>query len=169
MAIDAFHKLDIILLCGLYGSGKNKFSLDHFKGTGRDRISRSEIRQYMYEMTHFGQKWTSNDFNEDDDFLVKHIERKILEHYLHNKKKVLIINTFVSASSRKKFIDIAVSSKKSIGAIFLNPPLDECIARNRAENSIVPDMIVRSLFNKIELPNKKEGFSEILIVNGNHA
>ena len=168
MTIEDFHKFDIILLCGLYGSGKNMFSLEHFKGKGRDRISRNEIRQHMYQMTHFGEKWAATHFTEEDDVLVKHIERKILEHFLHNKHKVLIINTFSSAASRKRFVEMATSSKKTIGAIYLNPPLDECLARNRDENNAVPDNVIRSLYNKIELPNKREGFSEVLILSGNN-
>jgi predicted kinase len=103
MDLTRFHELNIILLCGLYGSGKTEFAIKHFMGKERSRISRSEIRKYMFEMTHFGEKWSATDFTEENEALVKHIERKVLEHFLHNKRKVLIINTFVMKKSRKRF------------------------------------------------------------------
>jgi predicted kinase len=165
MDLTRFHELNIILLCGLYGSGKTEFAIKHFMGKERSRISRSEIRKYMFEMTHFGEKWSATDFTEENEALVKHIERKVLEHFLHNKRKVLIINTFVMKKSRKRFIEIAREQKKTIGAIFLSRPLEQCLERNEQNTIGVPGDVVTSLFYKIELPDKGEGFDEVLVVN----
>ena len=54
--------LDIILVCGLYGSGKNEFAMKYFRDKDRSRISRSDIRKYLYEMTHFGEPWRADRF-----------------------------------------------------------------------------------------------------------
>ncbi|OHD68253.1 MAG: hypothetical protein A2W19_16775 [Spirochaetes bacterium RBG_16_49_21] len=164
MDLTRFHQLNIILLCGLYGSGKTEFAIKYFKGKERSRISRSEIRKYMFEMTHFGEKWSSDNFTEENDALVKHIERKILEHFLHNKRKVLIVNTFVTKKSRRRFIETAHEMKKPIGAIFLERPLEQCLARNAQNMAMVPEDVVTSLFYKIEPPEKSEGFDEVLVV-----
>ncbi len=163
--LQKFSDLDIVLISGIYGSGKTEFANRYFKDSGRNRVSRNEIRKLMYEMTHFGEQWNSEHFSEEDDVLVKHIERKILEHYLHNKRKLLIINTFATKQSRQRFIAIAKETKKTIGAIFLNQPLATCLAHYRKHNPSMPEYIVTSMFQKIEIPEKKEGFTEVLVLS----
>lgn len=163
-ALAKFHDLDIVLVCGLYGSGKTEFASRYFKNTDRYRLSRNEIRKLMFEMTHFGDKWLSEKFSEEDDVLVKHIERKIMEHYLHNKRKVLVINTFATKKSRQRFVALAQETKRSIGAIFLNTPLETCLAHFKDHNPSMPEYVVTSMHQKIELPEKKEGFSEVAII-----
>ncbi len=156
--------LDIILICGLYGSGKTDFAMKYFLGKDRNRISRSEIRKSMYEMTNFGEKWTPDRFSEDTDALVKHIERKIVEHFSHQKKKILVINTYITKKSRQAIVDLARQTKKSIGAIFLNRPLEQCLERNGKSALAVPQEIIYKLNSRIELPDKSEGFDEVMIV-----
>jgi predicted kinase len=164
MNSDQMNSCSIILLCGLYGSGKTEFSARNFRNRSRYRISRSELRKLMFEMTNFGEPWTSDKFNEEDDVLVKHVERKILEHFIHNKRNVVIINTFMTAQSRARFVKIAKEMKKTIGAIFLDPPVEKCIERNSRASSNIPVSVIRSLSLKKELPVKKEGFDEVLVV-----
>jgi tRNA uridine 5-carbamoylmethylation protein Kti12 len=123
----------------------------------------------MFEMTNFGTKWTSDRFNEEDDILVKHVERKILEHYLHNRRTILIINTFMTRQSRARFVRIARETKKTIGAVFLDIPLDKCLENNAAKGSPVPPAVLQSLNLKKELPSKKEDFDHVLIVTDSSA
>ncbi len=163
--IDKFKKFNMVLLCGLYGAGKTRFAEMYFKGTGRYRISRSEIRKLMYEMTSFGESWSSEMFKEEDDILIKHVERKITEHYLHNTRNVLIINTFVTKSSRMRFIKLAKDMKKTIGAIFLDTPLEKCRMQNEEGKVQAPEIVLNTLNMQKELPSVKEGFNDILIVD----
>jgi predicted kinase len=165
MDLDKIDYLDIILLCGMYGSGKMEFGLKHFKGKGGSRISRSEIRKNLFEMINFGESWTSERFTEEDDALVKHIERKTVEQLLYLKKKILVINTFVTKKSRQGFIDIARQMKLTIGAIFINRPLEQCLERNSRNPIPVPTEIIYKLYPRIELPEKSEGFNEVLTVS----
>ncbi|MBN2402541.1 MAG: ATP-binding protein [Spirochaetes bacterium] len=162
--MDKLHNCNIVLLGGLYGSGKTEFAIKQFMNRSRYRISRSEIRRLLFEMTNFGKQWTADMFNEEDDVLVKHVERKIIEHYLQNKRNVLVINTFTSVESRKRFITIAKDMNKSLGIVFLDVPVNICLQNNEAKSSGVPAYVVQKLSNKKVLPSKNEGFSEVLIV-----
>ncbi|MDA3900917.1 MAG: hypothetical protein PF637_10405 [Spirochaetes bacterium] len=63
--IERLKSLDILLVCGLYGSGKNEFALRYFDNGLWNRISRNEMRKLMFEMTHFGRSWMSESFNEE--------------------------------------------------------------------------------------------------------
>jgi len=162
--IERFHKYNIVLICGLYGSGKTEFAVMNFKETNRYRISRSELRKLMFEMTNFGKKWSSDTFDEEDDVLVKHVERKILEHFLHNKRNVLIINTFMTQKSRQRFAKLARDLNKTIGAIFLDTPLEKCIEQSERRSAHVPPNIIKVLYTRKELPTKSEGFDDVLII-----
>ena len=96
MDLGRFQNLDMIVVCGLPGSGKSHFAGAHFAGTGRLRVNRKEMRRLLFEMTHFGQKWSEKEFASSDEFLVGHVERKIIEHFLQGHKKLLIDNTSMS-------------------------------------------------------------------------
>ena len=165
MDLTAINSSDIIMLGGLYGSGKSAFAKKYFYDKARFRVSRSEIRKHIYEMAHFGDLWTGDKFSEEDDALVKHVERKMVEHYLHNKRKILLINTFSSVKSRAGFINIAKDSNHTISIIFLDTPLEKCNAQNNEEKSGVPTRVIYDLNFKKELPTAREGFSKVLIIN----
>ena len=79
MDLDRFNSLDIILVCGLPGSGKSHFSRTYYNRNGRRRINRKELRRRLYEMTAFGEEWKEELFNERDELLVHHVERKTLQ------------------------------------------------------------------------------------------
>lgn len=164
MDLSKYNQLNIILLCGLYGSGKTEFAMQHFKGKERSRISRSEIRKFIHEMTNFGDPWAPEKFTEDTDALVKHIEKKMLEQFLHLKKNVVIVNTAVTKKSRQGYIELARQTRKTIGAIFIQRPLEQCLERNGRNKIAVPQHVIYTLHAKIELPSKSEGFDEVLTV-----
>jgi tRNA uridine 5-carbamoylmethylation protein Kti12 len=159
-----FETLDILLVCGLPGSGKSVFSKQYFANSGRDRVNRKEIHRLLYEMIHFGKKWTEQEFDALDEHLVKHVERKIIEQLLQNKQKVLVDNTSVSESSRKTYVGIAQQMHKTIGAIFLQTPPATCMQRNREREDPVPERVISNLAAAIDLPRTEEGFKEVFVL-----
>lgn len=165
MELDRFQNLEIILVCGLPGSGKSHFARAHFLQSGRKRVNRKEIRRLLFEMTHFGQKWTEKDFAASDEFLVKHVERKIVEHLLQNHQKLLVDNTSVSREARKSYLTIAHQMGRSIGAIFLDTPVRLCMERNRSREDSLPEMIISQLAAEKELPEASEGYREVLVLD----
>ena len=164
MDLTTFQPLDIILVCGLPGSGKSVFSKQYFAESGRDRVNRKEIHRLLYEMIHFGKRWTETEFDALDEHLVKHVERKIIEQLLQNKQKVLVDNTSVSESSRKSYVAIAEQMHKSIGAIFLQIPPATCLQRNREREDPVPERVISNLAAAIDLPRTEEGFKAVLVL-----
>jgi predicted kinase len=164
MALEKIHGCDIVLLGGLYGSGKSEFAMRYFSKQKRYRISRQEIRKLIYEMTSFNQQWTGDRFNEEDDSLVKHVERKIMEHYLHHNRGILIINTFMTAESRKRFIAMAKEKNKTIGMVFLDAAVDRCLKKNREKPSGVSDQVLYNLSARKEKPSIREGFNQLVII-----
>jgi predicted kinase len=166
MDLGRFQNLDIVVVCGLPGSGKSHFAASHFSGTGRLRVNRKELRRLLFEMTHFGQKWSEKEFASSDEFLVNHVERKIVEHFLQNHKKLLIDNTSMSRESRKPYLTIARQAGRSIGAIFLDTPVARCLERNRAREDSVPERVISNLEAEKELPDIAEGYKDVMVVTG---
>ena len=164
MDLAKFHSLDILLVAGLPGAGKSHFSKAFFQSEGRKRINRKEIRRSLYEMTNFGEEWSEDYFDEHDESLVKHVERKILEHLLQHDEKVLVDNTSVSPTSRSNYGNLAKQMNKAIGIVFLNPPLQKCLQRNQSRKDSIPDTVISNLSARIDLPDKKEGFQEVLVI-----
>lgn len=162
MDLNRFQTLDMILVCGLHGSGKSYFAKEHFGSSDRLRVNRAEIRKLLYEMMHFGSPWQSSLYHEEDEFLVKHTERKIIEQMLQTNKRVLIDNTSVTRESRKRYLEIAAHFKKTAGVIFLNTPLARCIERNQKSSYPVPGTVIANLSLRIELPDRSEGFKEFI-------
>lgn len=164
MDLTRFHKLDIVVICGLPGAGKSHFARTYFKETGRKRINRAEIRGFLFHMTTFGEPWDKSLYDEEDEHLVKHTERKIIENILHHNERVVVDNTSISTSSRKMYLEIARHTHKTIGVIFLDTPLRHCLERNRKRQDPIPENVLSELFARKKEPDISEGFRELLIV-----
>ena len=166
MDLERFHPLDVVIVAGLPGAGKSHFAGRHFREPERLRVNRKEIRRALYEMMHFGASWSEKDFDSHDEFLVKHVERKIIEHLLQNRKKVLVDNVSVTVDSRRRYVSLAQQMHRSIGIVFLDTPTSHCRERNAKQQDPVPDTAISNLAAAMERPDKNEGFREVMIIHG---
>jgi len=164
MEISRFQNIDIVLVCGLPGSGKSHFAGLYFKESGRKRVNRKEIRRALFEMTHFGQTWLEKEYTASDEFLVKHVERKIVEHLIQEKQRLLLDNTNISVDARKPYVSLAHQLGKSIGAVFLDTPVLICLERNRGRPDSLPETVISRLAAEKQLPDPSEGFKEVLVI-----
>ena len=167
MDLSRFADLDIVLICGLPGSGKSRFAERFFKDTGRRRVNRKEIRRLLYEMTTFGAPWSEERYSTVDEVLVKHVERKIIEHLLQNRLTVLAENTCITAASRTTYLSIARQMHRTTGVIYLNTPLATCLERNRRRTDPVPEPVIAELAASLDMPDTREGFDQLMIAAGN--
>ena len=167
MTLEQFRKSDMLLVCGLPGSGKSYFAKKYFAKSGRKRVSRKEIRRSLYEMFTFNDKWSEEKFDLVDENLVKHIEKKTIEQLFQLGEQLLIDNLSISASSREAYVSMAVRNKKTISAIFINTDLATCLKRNRgrAPEDIVAESIISNLVAAIEYPDRREGFKDVLVID----
>lgn len=164
VSLAAFDGLDIVMLGGLPACGKSRFAKTHLK-QGRMRVNRKEIRRLLYEMTHFGEPWTDEVFDYSDEHLVTHVERRIIEHLLENRQRVVIDNTGINREARMPHLRLARTMNKSIGMIFLDIPPKVCLERNAHSDSPVPESLIANLSAAMELPDRSEGFREVLILS----
>jgi len=165
--LSKMHNFDIVLVSGLPCSGKSYIARTEFMDKGRLRISKSEIRQFVYEMTNFGKKWSEQLFSSVNEHFVKHTERKMVEHLLANGEKVLVIKSSLTLDSRKVYTSIAEKMRKTIGIIFIDANLQGCMERNRVSEDPIPENILPRLATRKTLPEKREGFNSIIILTDN--
>ena len=167
MTLEQFRRCDMLLVCGLPGSGKSYFARKYFAKSGRKRVNRKEVMKTLYEMTTFNDKWSEDKFDLVDENLAKHIEKKIIEHLFQLGEPLLIDNMSISAASRQEYITMAARNKKTISAIFVNTDLATCLKmnRNRDPEYVVPEAIISNLVAKIEYPDRKEGFKDVLVID----
>lgn len=154
----------MVIVCGLPGAGKSTYARENFQDTGHKRVNRNEIRRLLHSMITFGESWHADLFDERDEALVKHVERRIIEHLLHEGEKTLIDNTSVTAASRNHYLKLAHAAGRTAGVIFLHVPVHTCLERNQDHEDHIPDRVVVNLFAAIELPTISEGFQKVLIV-----
>ena len=162
--LSRMHKFDIILVSGLPCSGKTYVAREVFMSEGRKRISRKEIRRFVYEMTSFGEKWSEQLFTAVNEHFVKHTERKMIEHLLTNGEKIVIVNSSVTSDSRKGYIAIAERMRKTLGVIFVDTDIRGCLKRNRVLKDPIPESIISKLAAQKTLPDKREKFNSIVIL-----
>jgi predicted kinase len=154
-------KFDIILLIGNYGAGKSRLAKDYFKI--RKRVDRHDIRRHLKEMTEHGEKWTINDWNEEVEGLVKHIEHDIICHFLERNEKIIIDNTSLTKRSRHRYVEIAKRYNKTIACVFLKRDIETLMEENKKKEYPVPDHVIVQLFAKTDVPTGEEGFNKVVI------
>jgi len=47
MDLRRFQDVDLVMVCGLPGSGKSHFAKTYFQASGRKRVNRKEIRRLL--------------------------------------------------------------------------------------------------------------------------
>jgi predicted kinase len=158
--------VQVVLICGNYGSGKSSLARKQF-GT-RKRINRKEIRRFLTTMTSHGESWSATDYTPEEESIVKHIELSILRYYLERKEPLVIDNSSVTRKSRAVYIREARAQGASISCIFVQVPVTELLERNRARDADerVPETVISQLYAKTELPERDEGFQRVTIVRG---
>ncbi len=132
---------NLIILCGIPGSGKSTISKKISKKYNAIRLSFDEMNCFKY--------------------------CQIIKPALEKLKKgnnVIIDALF----DRKKYRNELLISIKDIKCkktlIFMNTPLEECIRRNeqREGDSKLPIFIIEDIYNSFEPPTLDEGWDEII-------
>ena len=167
-------KKHLYLMMGVSGSGKSTYVKNILKD-GDIYISRDEIRYSLLA--------------EEDDYFAK--ENEVIKTFIDNIDKSLINEeycgdvyadaTHLSPKSRaqilnKLFVDEEknieinkLKNKDKVSVIYLDIPLNLILERNaqRKGRALVPENVVRRMYNSIILPTKAEGIEKLIIIDEN--
>ena len=154
-------KKHLYLMVGVPGSGKSTYAKNILKD-GDIYISRDEIRYSL--------------LTEEDDYFAK--ENEVIKTFIDNIDKSLINEeycgdvyadaTHLSPKSRAQVLN-KLKNKYKVSVIYLDIPLNLILERNaqRKGRALVPENVVRRMYNSIILPTKAEGIEELIIIDEN--
>lgn len=137
-------KKEIIILCGIPGSGKTSFY-------------KNQIEPHNYNYINY------------DTMCKKGID-KVINESLKNKQNIVIDNMNLTIESRKYYIQLAKSNNMQSRCIFFDISKDiayhNMLYRHcRWGNKVIPDVVYNSARKRLTHPDKNEGFDEIIVIN----
>lgn len=154
---------DLIVMCGLPGSGKSYVAKECLKETQRvigDEcviVSTDEIRKEI----------NGDESNQKNSSLVFDIAFNKIKIYLQgNKYRVVIFDA--TNINYKRRIDIVNRFKKyaeNIECYFVYADYEECLKRNRERDRKVPEEIIKRMYFNFYVPQLFEGFDHIRIID----
>ena len=154
-------KKRLYLMMGVAGSGKSTYAKNILKD-GDIYISRDEIRYSL--------------LTDKDDYFAK--ENEVIRTFIENIDKSLVMEeycgdvyadaTHLSPKSRAQVLN-QLKNKDKVSVIYLDIPLNIILERNaqRKGRALVPENVVRRMYNSIILPTKEEGIEELIIIDEN--
>ena len=154
-------KKRLYLMMGVPGSGKSTYVKSMLK-YGDIYVSRDEIRYSL--------------LTDEDDYFAK--ENEVIRTFIENIDKSLVMEeycgdvyadaTHLSPKSRAQVLN-QLKNKDKVSMIYLDIPLNIVLERNaqREGRALVPENVVRRMYNSIILPTKEEGIEELIIIDEN--
>jgi predicted kinase len=129
--------MECVLLVGIPASGKSSFCAGRF--------ARTHLRLNL------------------DMLRTRHREAELLATCLRLQQPFVVDNTNVSAAERARFVVPAKAAGFRVVGYYLASKLDECLPRNAARSgeARVPDVAVRDMARRLELPALTEGFDAL--------
>ena len=102
-----------------------------------------------------------------DTLNTRNKEMVLLNKCLAESKSLVVDNTNPTKEDRKRYIPIAKAAGYRVEGYFFQSVLKDCIRRNsdRKGKAKIPDIAVASISNKLELPEKSEGFDELYFIS----
>jgi predicted kinase len=136
--------MELIILIGLQGSGKTTYYHEHFAATH----------------VHVSKDLMTNARNRDAMQLTQ------IDEALGAGRNVVVDNTNPTIDSRKPLIDAGKRHGARVIAVYLEPRIPTCLARNRQREgkARVPDVAIFVTKKKLVAPSIEEGFDEVRVV-----
>ncbi|MBL7974292.1 MAG: AAA family ATPase [Candidatus Kapabacteria bacterium] len=132
--------MEMIIFCGIQATGKTTFYKEKFFDT-HIRISLDQLN-------------------------TRNKERKLIETCLAIQHPVVIDNTNPTIENRSNYIIAAKENKYKVVGYYFQSKLQDSMLRNseRKGKKCIPEVGIKSTFNKLELPVYAEGFDELYYV-----
>lgn len=140
----------IYLMIGAPGAGKSTYVANNFKTI--PVLSCDDIREEM-----FGFHRSLEIRNVVYEKILSHIK-----DYVERKENFVIDSTYFNEIDKRNEL-YKIVMPESIHIVYVNTPITLCIEQNKArpEHRFIKQNMIEYLFNKIDPPNKTEGFSFI--------
>jgi predicted kinase len=143
----------LYMMVGIPGSGKSTFA----KTLKGKYVSRDEVR---FKLLQDGDDY----FAKEGEVFQKFIYE--IEEGLSRCSDVIVDATHLNKGSRYKLLSKVRPER--VVAIVMDTSLDVCLQRNaqRSGRALVPEDVIRDMYQHMTIPNYDEGFDAIIMIKG---
>lgn len=130
-----------IIFVGIQGSGKTTFFRQIIEPniTGWKHISMDELHN-------------------------RNKEADMIRECIKNRQSFVIDNTNPTKAERKRYMDMLEGKGYRVMCYFFQSRVKDCVERNKLRGEPVPAKAIAATSNKLELPSKNEGFTEMIYI-----
>ena len=145
----------LYIMCGIPGSGKTTkaFELGKYSGRMFSVLSADDVRADLY-----GDAYVQGEGKIVFEILDKRVHKALMDG-----KDVYYDCTSLRAKGRCSVAD-RFPEAEAVGVVWLDTPLEVCLARNSALYRQGPVNVINGMAKKFQRPSKNEGFTEIIRV-----
>ena len=151
---------NLILMMGVPGSGKSTLAKKLFSKEQDIYVSRDEIRQSIVSPE-------AEYFSKEKEVFAEFVRQ--VQAGIDNKEKRFVVAdaTHLNPASRLKLLDRLNRDLIDTHIIFMKVPLKVAIKRNakRTGRECVPENTIKSMYNSIAAPIKRENIKYIWVAN----
>lgn len=145
----------LYIMVGVPGSGKTTYAQNYLANDSTIILSSDDIRKEL-----FGDEAIQSDPAKVFDLLYKRMNT-----YLGKGKNVVVDATNIDKAGRHKTFE-KISSECIKKAVVISVDKEVAIRQNKMRKRRVKPWVIEKYFNKFEMPEKSEGFNEIIVING---
>lgn len=155
---------ELIMLVGIPGSGKSGYARVLRQFCNASVYSSDEFRKKLHAFGEIDGKDTKADnakvFNAMHESIMNRLKSPI-------PTRVVYDATNISSKRRKEFLDYLRDNNVNCikRCVFFAIPLSVCKVRNAQRESKVPNKVINSMHNRLEIPLSSEGWDEIRFVD----
>lgn len=150
--VEAFDdtKGEMILMCGLPGSGKDTYIRDRLSGV--PVVSLDDLRVEM-----------DIDPGENQGAVVQAGRERLREH-LRKRERFVYNATNINRQRRGPILDLAADYGVRVRIVYCEAPRERLLAQNRARAARVPDAVIQRMSERWEMPSLAEAHEVDFVV-----
>lgn len=149
--------MELILICGLSGSGKSTISKELAEKHNAIILSTDAIREEIY----------GNLECQDNPEKIFGILRYRIRKNLENNRNIIVDATNLTVKNRRSIIHYASNYEKTLICYVVNKPYEQCLIDNVNREHPVPEYVLEKQNKKFCIPTFEEGFDKIVIIDTN--
>lgn len=124
------------------------------QGCGKTTFFRKRIEPYMKGWKHISM----------DELHNRNKEADMIRECIKNRQSFVIDNTNPTKEDRKRYLDMLDGKGYRVMCYFFQSRVKDCVERNRLRGELVPSKAIAATSNKLELPSKDEGFTDMVYI-----
>lgn len=147
--------MELILICGLSGSGKSTISKELAEKHNAIILSTDAIREEIY----------GNLECQDNPEKIFGILRYRIRKNLENNRNIIVDATNLTVKNRRSIIHYASNYEKTLICYVVNKPYEQCLIDNVNREHPVPEYVLEKQYKKFCMPTYEEGFDKIVVLD----